>query len=107
MDQDKIIKTYEQTGSLAGAAHKLAISANKVRKVLISAGCYESERTIQIADLAKAGKTVDEIAQELHISPSTVNNYLPYTKGIYNGDTPTLNARRIRSTRERKRGMKE
>ncbi len=84
-------------------ASALGISEQKVRKMLIDAGAYETEESRRISELYKKGMSEAEISQKLGISESKVNGYLPYSKCIYNAENPTVNAQRIRQCRERKR----
>lgn len=58
----------------------------KVRKLLITAGVYESEVAEQVFKFHKAGKTVDEIGRLLQLSRASVHSYLPYEKIIYKLD---------------------
>ena len=55
----------------------------KVRKLLITAGVYESEIATQVLKFHKAGKAVDEIGRSLQLSRASVHSYLPYEKIIY------------------------
>lgn len=58
----------------------------KVRKLLITAGVYESEIVAQVLKFHKAGKVVDEIGRLLQLSRASVHSYLPYEKIIYKLD---------------------
>lgn len=58
----------------------------KVRKLLITAGVYESEIATQVLKFHKAGKAVDEIGRSLQLSRASVHSYLPYEKIIYKLD---------------------
>lgn len=58
----------------------------KVRKLLITAGVYESEVATQVLKFHMAGKTVDEIERLLQLSLASVHSYLPYEKNIYKLD---------------------
>lgn len=43
--------------------------------------------------------SVENIAEKLRVSKSTVSAYLPYTKGVYLGENPSSNALKIRKCR--------
>ena len=45
------------------------------------------------------GLSDTEIMSELGIGRATLNDYTPYTKGIYGLNNPTENAKRIRKSR--------
>lgn len=95
----EIIETYIKTDSLKETAKICNVNWQKVRKILITVGKYENEITQKIAELQSLGLNNDEIANLLHMSRTALNNYLPYEKGVYNIDTPSENALRIRKYR--------
>ncbi len=103
MNSEKIVKTYESSGSIRATAKELGISHAKVRKTLLTTGTYETELTHEIAGLWARGLRYTEIAQTLNISKSWVYANTPYEKGMYESDTPTRNALNIRRYKERKR----
>lgn len=86
---DAVVHLYN-TMSLQAIADELSLNPIKVRKLLITAGVYESE----IAERVKS--TFDEYretpdykttllstAMTLQLSKASVTSYLPYEKGIY------------------------
>lgn len=100
MDYAEIVKAYENLQSLEEVSYRYGISSAKVKKILITAGAYENETSKRVRELSAAGKSIPEIAEELGISKSCVNMYLPYKKGDYGSDTPSINALRIRKCRK-------
>lgn len=96
MKPEDIIKSYNAEGSIKKVAALFRISEQKVRKVLIDAG---SDMAIQVNDLHEQGYSVENIAEKLRVSKSTVSAYLPYTKGVYLGENPSSNALKIRKCR--------
>lgn len=98
-DKEDIIKSYNAEGSIKKVAALFRVSEQKVRKVLIDAGAYESDMSIQVNDLYEQGYSVENIAEKLRVSKSTVSAYLPYTKGVYLGENPSSNALKIRKCR--------
>lgn len=58
----------------------------KIRKLLITAGVYESPISDAVLELWNDGKTVEEIQAELKLSRAAVHSYLPYSKIIYKLD---------------------
>lgn len=97
--------------SLQSIAEQLGLNPIKVRKLLITAGVYESE----IADRVNAvfaeqqkSKTYTEAVQAtaeiLRLSRASIASYLPYEKGVYfpesaEGDKISVNAERQRRYR--------
>lgn len=107
MDTVSIIKFYEGCQSIRETALAAKTSPHTVRRILIGHGVITNPTHAAIADLAAQGLSRSEIAAHLHISISTVNNYLPYARGRYKVDTPTENALRIRAMRERRKMQDE
>ena len=87
------------------AAKELEISAMKMRKLLITAGCYENDTSRLIARLSAEGKTIDEIGQAAGLRRASVNGYLPYKKVIYKNAESSVGADRIRLYRDRKNSI--
>lgn len=79
----EVIEEYGRLGSIRATASFLGISQNKVRKILITSGKIEYERTQQALVLLKYGKSLSEVAYSLGISEKVLNNYLPYSRGEY------------------------
>lgn len=101
MNYADIVKAYESLQSLDEVSCKFGISKGKVKKILATEGAYENETLRRVRELSATGKSTQEIAEELKISRSCVNMYLPYKKGAYGSDTPTINAMRIREYRKK------
>lgn len=100
--EEKIARAYDALGSVKAVAKDFGLSEQKVRKVLISLGIYESKRLDVISELVGQGYSVEEIAEMLKVRHSTVLGYLPYSKCIYNSESPTRNALNIRKFRVKK-----
>lgn len=101
MDTTSIIKFYEGCRSIRETALALEIAPHTVRRVLVLEGIITNPTHAAISKLAVQGLSKSEIAARLHVSISTVNNYLPYRKGRYKSDAPTANALRIRAAKQR------
>lgn len=99
MDVKNVVQTYNEVGSIKKTAKEVCISEQKVRKILLDAGAFESDLAIGIRELFADGNSVKAIAEKLKLSESAVQSYLPYTKGVYMADEPTSNAIRIRKCR--------
>jgi len=99
---EEILITYCDCGSMKKTAIIHGINAQKVRKILITLNAFESDQRRVIKKLADEGKSDQCIADILSVSVNYVNSYLPYKKGVYNDKNPTINALRIRKSRESK-----
>lgn len=99
--EQTILDRYRRTDSIKAVSREVGISEQSVRRVLIQHGAYTSQRAEQIGALWEAGKSVAEIAEELHITPKSVIVYLPYSRIPYISTEKTKNAMNIRAWRER------
>lgn len=88
--------------SLRKVAEAFNITILKARKILITAGVYESEISEQVCLLHTDGKTNSEIQQIMKLSRASVHSYLPYSKIVYNCDEISTGAERTVLYRERK-----
>ncbi len=98
-----VVREYEATESIKEVARRTGLSFGKVRKILITEGAIHYERTDELTRLLEEGMCIEQAAARLKISLSTANNYIPYSKGEYKSDTPTLNALRIRKCLAKKK----
>lgn len=102
MTDKEILDTYERTGSMRATAKELHVYTQVIRRVLITHGVYTSPMVEQVEEMASDGKSIDEIAQALHVTRAWVISSTPYTRGSYRIGDKTVNARRIAKCRERK-----
>ena len=79
---NRIMKAYGECASVQAISLALGVSKMTVQRVLITEGLWESKRSREIVELAKQGKTADEIAKELVLSLKCVQNYMPYKRGM-------------------------
>lgn len=97
---EKIVYMYKSQGlSIKEIASRLEFNEHKIIKILVTAGTYENETYTQVKRLRELGLSDAEIMSELGIGRATINDYTPYTKGIYGLNNPTENAKRIRKSR--------
>lgn len=90
-----VSRLWEQGCSQKEICLRLNLSNSKVRKILVTIGAIETEES----KLYAAGKTVDQIAEATGKSKNAVFGRIPYNKGMYNAEYPTINAMRIRKSR--------
>lgn len=96
----RIVKAYEEYKSVQIVSFALGVSKMTVQRVLITEGLWESKRSREIVELAKQGKTAEEIAEALYLSLKCVQNYMPYKRGMRQ-ENVTANAKSARQKRER------
>ena len=87
---DAAVALYEEDCSLQSIADALALNPIKVRKLLITAGVYESEVAEKVQDTFEEYRETQNYkeailstANTLQLSKASVTSYLPYQKGVY------------------------
>ena len=103
IEKSDIIAKYSMAGSIKRTASELNVSHSTVRRVLIEAGLYTSQRAEDVCRLREKGLSPDQIAESLKITRNAVMAYLPYNRGYQLGRNKSVNALRIRACRERKK----
>lgn len=89
--------------SLRSVAEELGTTVIRTRKLLITAGYFESPLSRSVQMLKAEGKTIKEIGAALRLKPAAVYGYLPYELRPYNLPETTSNADR----HKRYRGTKK
>ncbi len=102
-----IIKAYLDTESVVKTAEKNGVSVVKVRKVLITEGLWSSKTSEEINRYVSLGKSTEEIANILCTTEKAVQQYLPYTRGLYMGDNRSVAALNSEDYRKRIEAIKE
>lgn len=81
---------YDSEMSLQAIADELGLNPIKVRKLLITAGVYESDMASKVQDTFEEyretqsyGEAILSTARILCLSKASVTSYLPYKKGVY------------------------
>ena len=111
---DAAVVLYEEECSLKDIADALALNPIKERKLLITAGMYESEVAEKVQDtFEKYRETQDyktsilSTATILQLSKASVTSYLPYQKGVYFPSTADKEKISVGAERQRRyRAMK-
>lgn len=87
---DAAVVLYNSGMSLQTIGDELGLNPIKVRKLLITAGVYESEVANKVQDtFHEYRETLDyktallSTANTLQLSKASVTSYLPYRKGVY------------------------
>lgn len=87
---DAAVALYEEDCSLQSIADALVLNPIKVRKLLITAGVYESEVAEKVQDTFEEYRETQSYkeailstANTLQLSKASVTSYLPYQKGVY------------------------
>ena len=87
---DAAVALYEKDCSLRAIADVLTLNPIKVRKLLITAGVYQSEAAEKVQDTFEEYRETQNYkeailstANTLQLSKASVTSYLPYQKGVY------------------------
>ena len=111
---DTAVALYNSEMSLQAIGDALGLNPIKVRKLLITAGVYESEVAEKVQDTFEEYREIQNYkdailstANTLRLSKASVTSYLPYKKGVYYPSTEkdkiSVSAERQRRYRAMKR----
>ena len=100
---------YTDKMSLQAIADALPLNPIKVRKLLITAGVYESEVAGKVQDTFEEYRETQDYktaliltADYLKLSKSSVTSYLPYEKGVYFPGTAPVKKISVGAERQRR-----
>ena len=104
---DSAVALYEEDCSLRFIADALTLNPIKVRKLLITAGVYESDVAAKVQDTFEEYRETQNYKEAilstvatLDLSKASVTSYLPYQKGVY---FPSTEKEKISVGAERRR----
>ena len=87
---ESAVAFYDSEMSLQAIADELGLNPIKVRKLLITAGVYESDVAEKVQDTFEEYRETQDYktailstAATLELSKASVTSYLPYKKGVY------------------------
>ena len=111
---DAAVALYEEDCSLQSIADALALNPIKVRKLLITAGVYESEVAEKVKNTFEEYRETQDYkiailltANTLQLSKASVTSYLPSQKGVYFPSTADKEKISVGAERQRRyRAMK-
>ena len=111
---ESAVALYDSEMSLQAIADALNLNPIKVRKLLITAGVYESEVAQKVQDTFEGYREIQDYktsilstANALQRSKASVTSYLPYQKGVYFPSTASKEKISVGAERQRRyRAMK-
>ena len=111
---DAAVALYDSEMSLQAIGDELGLNPIKVRKLLITAGGYESEVAQKVQDTFEEYREIQDYktsilstANALQLSKASVTSYLPYQKGVYYPSTADKEKISVGAERQRRyRAMK-
>ena len=106
---DAAVALYEEDCSLRSIADELTLNPIKVKKLLITAGVYESEVAEKVQDTFEEYRETQNYkeailstAELLDLSKASVTSYLPYQKGVYFPSTASKEKISVGAERQRR-----
>lgn len=111
---DAAVELYNSEISLQSIANALNLNPIKVRKLLITAGVYESDVAEKVQDTFEEYRETQSYKEAilstssaLQLSKASVTSYLPYKKGVYFPSTAEKEKISVGAERQRRfRAMK-
>ena len=111
---DAAVALYDSEMSLQAIEDELGLNPIKVRKLLITAGVYESDVAEKVKDTFEEYRETQDYktailstANTLQLSKASVTSYLPYQKGVYFPSTASKEKISVGAERQRRyRAMK-
>ena len=111
---DAAVALYDSEMSLQAIGDELGLNPIKVRKLLITAGVYESEVAEKVKNTFEEYRETQDYktsilstANALKLSKASVPSYLPYQKGVYFPSTASKEKISVGAERQRRyRAMK-
>ena len=106
---DAAVAFYDSEMSLQAIGDELGLNPIKVRKLLITAGVYESEVAQKVQDTFEEYREIQDYktsilstANALQLSKASVTSYLPYQKGVYFPSTASKEKISVGAERQRR-----
>ena len=111
---ESAVALYNSEMSLQAIGDELGLNSIKVRKLLITAGVYESEVAEKVKNIFEEYREIQDYktsvlstANTLKLSKASVTSYLPYQKGVYFPSTASKEKISVGAERQRRyRAMK-
>ena len=111
---DEVVELWEseKEPELKAIAEEIELSPAKLRKLLITASIrdhasyFSSPTADAVLRMSREGKSVKEIQENLSLSYTSVQGYLPH-KSVYGLDTMSAECERIRLYRARKKAVSD
>ncbi len=86
VSSQEILVAWSQMRSISGIVKKYGCSFSRVRKVLATNNIIVNESHEKVLQLHASGISVENIAEQVHLSVAVVRSYLPAVRPVY-GDT--------------------
>lgn len=104
---DDRVERPSDAPSIIDVASKLNTSRLRMRKLLITANYYSTQKSRRIHALREEGKSIQEIIAITGLERTTVQSYLPYERSIYKLEDLSVNAEGSRRYQQRRRSLEK
>ena len=102
-----VIRQYLETGSVKKSADLVGVSEVKARRILLTEGLWFSDTSLKVGHYLENGYSTKEIAEKLNLTVKAIQQYLPYSRGLYMGEERSMDAQWSAQYRERIRVAQE
>lgn len=82
--------------------YDIALSTAKIRKILITGGCWTTESSRKVQKYYNELKSIPKVAKKLGLSTAIVTMNLPYEKVVYDLEEKSGNAKRVERWRRKR-----
>nr|DAE53995.1 MAG TPA: Protein of unknown function (DUF1670) [Bacteriophage sp.] len=79
----EVLELYRRHKNLRRTAAEAKISPQKTRKILVTAGMYNTPVAVRIREMYSRGYGAEEISRVTGLGIKAVSSYLPYSRGMY------------------------
>lgn len=93
--------------SMNSVAEEMGVTIIKLKRLLITGGFYSSATSRAVQEKVARGMSMDQICEELNIRPASFYANIPYSKGAYNLNEPSLCADQNVRYRKRKAAIQK
>ena len=93
--------------TLTEIAEAMGTTLMRVRKLLITGKFYTSPVALEVQKLNAQGMSIEDIMKTTGLGKASVYSYLPYKKGAYNLESPTLFSEQGKRYRARKAVLRD
>lgn len=93
--------------SMNSIAEEMGVTIIKLKRLLITGGFYSSATSRAVQRMMNDGKNMEQICKELNIRPASFYANIPYSKGAYNLNEPSLCADQNVRYRKRKAAIQK
>ena len=93
--------------SMNSVAEEMGVTIIKLKRLLITGGFYSSTTSRAVQEKVAYGMSMDQICEELNIRPASFYANIPYSKGAYNLNEPSLCSDQNVRYRERKNAVQQ